>query len=344
MRRDWFLIVTCGACVALAACQQQPKAQKPGAAAADVDAAAEAQAHVDSLRQALAQHPPTADDAGPRIAWIDPSKAAKTDTVMGLRKVDAAAPEAPSKKPAASSGAAKPTPTQAYGILLEHVQHNAHLTPLGKATAAVTLTSALPGERFDDAAALAPLRSYERDAIERYRHVIAALHAKVAAGSELDRQTVLGELEAMFEHAPIRMRGVKLCQRVRGFGSYDEADAAALLAGREHRMIVYVELEDYRAMPGVGPDGQYEVKLSQEIELFNEADGLAVWRVDPVQIVDHCRNKRRDFFVVQLIKLPPRLNVGKYLLKIRVTDQHGGSVDERTVPIAVVADAAMVGK
>jgi hypothetical protein len=342
MRRDGLSMMVLTTCVALAACQQQPKQSRPDAGKVGVPADAEvadaALAHVDSLREALAQQ--QQDAGGPRIAWIDPGKSSTAEAGVGIRRMDAEGSEPSSR--AADRPAPKPTAAEGYGILLDHIGQQQQLTPLGRAAAAVTLTSAMPWELLDDGALVSPLRGYERDAIERYRHVVRALHARVISGSAMDRTTVLGELEAMFEHAPIRMRAVKLCQRVRGFGSYDEADATALLAGREHRMIAYVELEDYRAMPALGPDGQFEVKLSQEIELFNEADGLAVWRVEPVQIVDHCRNQRRDFFVVQLIKLPPRLSVGRYLMKIRVTDQHGGSVDERTIPIAVVADAAMV--
>lgn len=345
--RRWLIALGAGV-LTLSGCQQPGKV-KPDAAAAPAPpttadpadaAAAEAQAHVQSLRDALG-HSPAGDE--PRIAWINPdAKAAKLPVVptTATGTPDANAHPAPDKPAAAATS--KPTTVDAYAILLDHLKKDHSLTPLGRAVAAVTLTAAMPDQRWDDAAMLAPLRSYERDGVERYRAVVASLHAKVAAGSTLDRRTVVTELDAMFDHAPVRITTVKLCRRVQGFGAYDEIDPSALVAGRDRRMIAYVELDDYRALPGGGPDGQFEVRLAQEIELYNESDGLAVWRVKPVEIVDHCRNRRRDFFVVQLLELPPRLNVGKYVLKIRVTDQHGGSVDERTLPIAIVADNSMV--
>lgn len=348
----WMWVVAGG--MALGACSQSPKAAKPGSipgnpsSAGDTDSSAgtvdAAHAHAEALREAMASQGDPQVAAGPRVMWIEEGARERKATAIDegnslVKKESPAAPQEPLPQPKAPK---PPTLNDAYAIVLDHLRGNDQLTPLARAAAAVTFTAALPAERFDDAAMLHGLRGYERDAIERYRHVINALHGRVQAGSELDRATLVAELEALYEHAPIRIRTVKLCQRVRGFGVYDEIDAATLLAGREHKMIAYVELGEYRALPGAGPDGQYEVKLSQEVELYNEADGLAVWRLDPVQIIDHCRNRRRDFFVVQLIKLPPRLNVGKYVLKIRVTDQHGGSVDETTLPIAVVADAAMV--
>jgi hypothetical protein len=35
------------------------------------------------------------------------------------------------------------------------------------------------------------------------------------------------------------------------------------------------------------------------------------------------------------------VSVGEYRLKVRVTDLHGGSVDETTVPVELVADRAL---
>ena len=67
-----------------------------------------------------------------------------------------------------------------------------------------------------------------------------------------------------------------------------------------------------------------------------------MWKQPATQIVDESRNKRRDFFVVQLIRLPARLGVGKYRLKVRINDLHGGSIDETTLPIQLVADKTIL--
>jgi hypothetical protein len=36
--------------------------------------------------------------------------------------------------------------------------------------------------------------------------------------------------------------------------------------------------------------------------------------------------------------------VGKYLLKVTMTDLQGGSIDEKTIPIQIVADPSLVKK
>ncbi|MCG8403178.1 MAG: hypothetical protein MJA84_16535, partial [Firmicutes bacterium] len=63
---------------------------------------------------------------------------------------------------------------------------------------------------------------------------------------------------------------------------------------------------------------------------------------DPVRITDVSRNVRRDFFLVQMIELPKRLTLGEFALKVRVTDEHGQTRDETTIPIEIVADQSLV--
>jgi len=147
-------------------------------------------------------------------------------------------------------------------------------------------------------------------------------------------------VDEMLAGEPIHIRNTELCKRVDGYGVYTPFDSHTFLAGRSNAVIVYVELDNFRAVE-IG-SGQHEVKLSQAIEVYNEADGLRVWGSSPVQVLDRSRNRRRDFFVVQLIELPARLSVGKYLMKVRITDQHGGSVAETSIPLEYVADTSMV--
>ena len=83
------------------------------------------------------------------------------------------------------------------------------------------------------------------------------------------------------------------------------------------------------------------MQLTQEVTIFTEHDGLIAWRQAAAEIVDESRNQRRDFFVVQLVKLPARLTVGKYLLKVRIRDVNGQTLDEQTLPLQLVAEQSM---
>ncbi len=143
---------------------------------------------------------------------------------------------------------------------------------------------------------------------------------------------------------PLKISTVQLCRRVKGFGVYDTFDhGSRFMAGRNQRMIVYLELENFHSAKTADAQGDlYRVQLEQEVRLYSEADGFEVWRQDPVKIVDESRNVRRDFFVVQMIELPGRLGVGRFRLKVRVTDSQGKSIDEVSIPIEIVADQTLV--
>jgi len=206
---------------------------------------------------------------------------------------------------------------------------------------------------------LEPLTPPQRQTVEHFRQVAVQLGKKFDHAPAQPPQQAVQTVEPVQdvprvepaqtapeperEEQPIKITHAELCTRVAGFGNFDPFASRTFLRGRAQRMIVYVELDHFKSVKPQGSD-KHKVKLTQEVVLFNDADGLAVWRQEPVEIVDESSNQRRDFFVVQLIELPARLGVGKYSLKIRVTDKQAGSLDETTLPLQFVADQKMVGK
>ncbi len=211
---------------------------------------------------------------------------------------------------------------------------------MAKAVSAAALALVDSDHKLDEAD-LAPLSPAQRDQVLRYHRTIMLLGKKLASGDQsLSPSEVSDQLTAILGEASLHMSNIQLCRKVSGFGVYDTFESNTFLAGREQPMIVYAELENFRSTQDAR--GQYQVKLTQEIVLYNESDGLAVWKQPTAEIVDRSRNRRRDFFVVQLIRLPARLSVGKYRLKIRVNDVVGGSIDESSVQIQIVAGESLV--
>jgi hypothetical protein len=186
---------------------------------------------------------------------------------------------------------------------------------------------------------LAALPPTQRELVKQFLDLFATLAQQVQDGKSVDRAALVERMNAIVGEQPLSIRTIKLCDRVRGFGVYEELPGDTFLAGREQPMVVYVELDHFKS---VKTGESHQVKLTQELVLYNESDGLAVWRQPEEQIVDESRNKRRDFYVVQPTRLPARLGVGKYVLKIRVRDVLGGTRDETSLPINVVADPALV--
>ena len=209
-----------------------------------------------------------------------------------------------------------------------------------KALVAAAVSLAMP-DRALDPAVLEGLDPRQRERVTRFHEALKLMERSVVDQQRgLNEDEVLARLKDVFGAQPIEITDLALCRRVRGFGVYDAFERTRFLAGRPHKMIVYVAL-DHFASRELAED-KHEVRLTQEIVLYNATDGLAVWRQRPVEVVDHARTVRRDFFVVQLIELPARLSVGKYVLKVKVRDLHGETMHEASQPIEIVADAALL--
>ncbi len=143
--------------------------------------------------------------------------------------------------------------------------------------------------------------------------------------------------------ADLNIPTLSLCTKVDAFGVYEPIDPVRFIAGKEHQAIIYCEVENFASSP-MSDKKMWETKLSQEAVLYTES-GLQVWVDKAGTVVDHSRNRRRDFFIVKKIKLPAALTIGRYLLKVTVEDQQAKRVAEQTMPIEIVAqmETAAVG-
>ena len=326
-------------------------AQTPGAAAQS------AQDYAEQIQQAMKRSAQASAATGGGADATTPQQSAGPGEPATIHWIDTriVPPAAPTPTPSPAVMAAPPAPAtqptlsrDALVTELRRVLSSASDPPMQRALAAAGLSLADPTRQLS-AGDLTGLTPGQRDAVLRYQQLIQELGRQlVNSGAKIDTST-LDRLVARDDSAPaadkpLAIRTVQLCRRVSGFGVYDTFPSNTFLAGRDQRMIVYVELDHFTAVhnaPGA-PPGTYQVKLRQQVTLYTAADGTEVWRQAPVDIVDESRNRRHDFFVVQMIDLPARLGVGKYMLKVRVSDVHGGSVDEASVPLTLVADQALV--
>jgi hypothetical protein len=343
-------------------------AASPANAEADINAQAEAYAKRLAEAVARSSSAPAAATAAaadkPRegdIEWID-DRHLKQDKLK--RPSDAAAAGAPIPEniarpnelpPAAPAQPAPPAlkpaePAAPTAAAAAHLDRHALIQLVkdrikesndpgaAKALSYAGLALADPQFRLDDAA-LADLSPSQRYLARQLHELFSVVGRQVADGQALDRQALADRVNALTGEQPIAIRAAKLCERVRGFGVYEELPTTTLLAGREHPMVIYVEVDQFKVTQA---GGTHQVKLAQELVLYNESDGLAVWRLPEEQITDESRNRRRDFYIVHPTRLPARLTVGKYVLKIRVRDLQGATRDEVGIPLQVVADPALV--
>ncbi len=212
--------------------------------------------------------------------------------------------------------------------------------PLARGGAMALLAAIDPATPFDPAA-MPELSAPQQQRLAQYQKLVQVLSQQLAReDAPLDLASIQARYDDLLGHRPIGIRTVKLVRGVSSFGVYDEFGDNRFLAGQSNSMIVYVELDDFQSQESA--DGRHVVKLAQEVELYTDPSGTLVWAQPREELLDESRNRRRDFFVRQLIKLPANLSVGEYLIKVRVFDVNAGTVAERSVPIVLVADQRMV--
>lgn len=146
----------------------------------------------------------------------------------------------------------------------------------------------------------------------------------------LNHATNLRQLLA--ERADPVVSAVALCRRVGTFGVYDPMTSDDFVAGQSIEAIVYSEVANLSSE--LNSEGLFETRLSTRLEVLT-ADGRSVWQHEEAEIIDVCRRRRTDFFVVQRVTLPPTLPVGDYVLKVLVADRISGRADEASHAFAI---------
>lgn len=191
------------------------------------------------------------------------------------------------------------------------------------------------GSQPDDMAGLSETTVTE---IQRYRRIISAMRSTLLEGGTLNHEVSQRLLDPSADEGAIQIRAVELCTRVRGYGDFDPMPRDQFIAGRAPAFVLYVELDQFaiEAMEA----GGHEVSLTQELTLYTQT-GTTVWQHRPVNIVDVSRNRRRDFFTTQVVRMPSTLGPQSYRLNLRINDRHGQSMDERKIPIEIVTKSVL---
>lgn len=218
-----------------------------------------------------------------------------------------------------------------------------------------------PTGRIDDAVALAAVESLRPGVLASLDDPANVLRARldpadlaalleargrVASGLSEGMASLTRALAGIAPAPGLRVTRGALCRRVQGFGRYEAFATTRFVAGAPIRAIVYTEIDGFGYRPAREGDPalkdvplgeQVSVELTQELGLFQEPGGLRVWHRPSQRVIETTRGKRRDFYLIHTIELPPTLGVGSYVLKVTVTDAATGSGDEMNIPITVVA-------
>jgi hypothetical protein len=210
----------------------------------------------------------------------------------------------------------------------------------------IAATSMVTPDRALAAEALPGMSERERELLGRMQEFFAEIGRGLQASRDPEAVvTAIEQLHQILSRQPrLGLPRAALCTRVGGFGDYDEfprneAGRYSFLAHSGQQAVVYVEVADFTSVQN--EQGQWVTELSQQLVLYSDRDGIPVWREGWQPGVDASRNRRGDFFIVQIITLPQQLSVGRYQLKVHVRDDRSRAEAELAIELEMVADPRM---
>ena len=181
---------------------------------------------------------------------------------------------------------------------------------------------------------IAPMSAEDRELIaavmDGFNNFRAAARAEFGGVLGRKIRPLLEMADRLRAQSDLRIASLALCTRVDGFGNFEPITHFS--AGREYPVILYCEIENFSSR--LNGNKYWETNLTQECLLYNPT-GQRIWEDKRTAIADTCRNRRRDFFVVKMIRIPP-LAAGQYSLKITITDPQSNRGTQATLPLQIV--------
>ncbi|MFO0900016.1 MAG: hypothetical protein U0836_21500 [Pirellulales bacterium] len=153
--------------------------------------------------------------------------------------------------------------------------------------------------------------------VER-RHTLAARHLRQAA-THLGQQGLLDVRSAAF------------CSRVDSYGIYKRLNTGPDEFRPGQETLLYAEVENFSSE--ARSEG-FHTSLASRYEIANDR-GEIVARHEFPPLEEICANQRRDFFIQHHMQVPKGLPVGRYRLRLVLTDVHARKQGEALLPFAI---------
>jgi hypothetical protein len=209
----------------------------------------------------------------------------------------------------------------------------------------IAAMSMVDPQRQLDPNAIPDLTAKERELLGNLQTFFAQLGGALDGRSDTEQAIVdaVASLRQTLVKTPVLgLPTAALCTRVGGFGDYTPFQKYSFLAQSQQKVIVYLEIDQFESE--LNQKNEHVTRIAQQLIIYSDRDGIPVWKEDWQTAVDVTRNRRQDFFTVQVITLPRALSVGKYQLKVRVRDEKSGAEAETTIPFELVADPRLATK
>lgn len=192
------------------------------------------------------------------------------------------------------------------------------------------------GQSVPQLAPLAPLPTEDREVIAAVMDGLSNFRTSVQNDNNQLLSKKIRPLvdlsDRLKAQADLAVPTIALCRRVDGFGVYEPIEPAEFPRGRETPVILYCEVANFSSQRPGGK--RWETTLAHSATLYKE-NGVPVWSDKSTNVTDNSRNRRHDFFVVKMLKLPSTLTAGKYVLKVTVMDRQTNRMAEGSTTLTI---------
>lgn len=132
----------------------------------------------------------------------------------------------------------------------------------------------------------------------------------------------------------LEIPSMALCRSVAGFGRYTPLEPPVFRTGVANEFVSYCEVKNFHSERA--EDGHYLTRFSMRTTVLNRA-GDAVLDIKDADVLDRCRNLRRDCFLSRVVRLPATLSPGEYVVKVTLVDKLGEKVAENRAAFRIIA-------
>lgn len=146
---------------------------------------------------------------------------------------------------------------------------------------------------------------------------------------------LLEMIRELQRQAGLELPVIALCNDVRKFGDYDLLPTEFPLAN-PREVVLYVEVDRFASERLA--EGVWETRLSMRTVLYDQ-DGNRVFEIPMANAVDRSHQRRRDFFLRQIMTLPPIEEAGQYTMKVTVRDMLSNRIAQQSLPLTFGGEA-----
>lgn len=280
---------------------------------------------------------PTAPlEATPPVAPVAPQK--PTLTALSARSAAAVVEPAPG---VAAAAAGVNTPVAASGApasLQEFVGHWLATSDDGsfRHQLDARVMQVLAGEYERAREPLNLVTKEQQETASRFIDALVAIREGHLGDPGGAARNVLRELDALAttlrQVSELSVSTPVLCREVRGFGQYTPIEPAEFRGGAE--FVIYVEVRDFASTKE--PDGVFLSRFDLRTTVLSK-NGENILELHDDDLVDRCRNQRKDCFLPKLVRLPTTLSPGEYVARVSVVDKVGEKAAEQQAAFRVLA-------